>query len=318
MSPPPRSRECCPADVRHIARQSLADAIGWLESRPLSDRAVHAVRKDLKRVRAMLRLMRPALRSEDYHHDNALLRDVARSLSAARDSKVLLDTLRDLPRASAATVPERNLRSHLEREHAHSRGRLRADGACVRQACKSLRSVRRRLTQKPASHYDRAVLSKGLQRVYGRTRAALKRAQARRTVANLHELRKQTKYLWHQLEALRAARPSVNRALIAATHRLSDLLGDEHNLAVLHSRVLGASLPVKSRQALLARIAKRREHLVSDALALAQRTYQDRPAALVTRVLGRDTARPGAAALKSSSSRAAANLRPSSDGLGQW
>lgn len=301
MSPPSRSPECCPADVRHIARQSLAEAIGWLEHRPLSDRAVHAVRKDLKRVRAMLRLMRPALRSDDYHHDNALLRDVARSLSAARDSKVLLDTLRDLPCASPATAPERNLCAHLEREHAHSRGRLRTDGVCLRQACKSLRTVRRRLMEKPASRYDRAVLSLGLQRVYGRTRAALEHAQARPTVANLHELRKQTKYLWHQLEALTGPHTSRNRALISATHRLSDLLGDEHNLAVLHSKVLAASLPAKSRKRLLARIAKRRERLVTAAFALAQRTYQDRPEALVTRVLGRETERPGAAALRSSS-----------------
>lgn len=302
VSPPSRSCESCPADVRHIARQSLAEAIAWLERPSLSDRAVHAVRKDLKRVRAMLRLMRPALRSDEYHHANATLRDVARSLSAARDSKVLLDTLQGLPgrsRASSEPAPERALRSHLQRDHAHSRDRLRADGASVRRASRSLRAIRRRLTQRPASRYDRTVLSKGLQRVYGRTRAALKRAQARHTVENLHELRKQTKYLWHQLEALTDARTSEDRALIAATHRLADLLGDEHNLAVLQSTVLAASMSASSRERLLARIARRRGRLVANALVLAQRIYRDRPAALAKRVMGCATARPGTPSVRS-------------------
>ena len=276
----------CPPDVRHIARQSLAEAMALLERRPLSDRSVHAVRKDLKRARAMLRLMRAALGDETYRRNNAALRDVARALGEVRDSKVLLDTLQSLPKRSAV-APDRSraqLRARLRREHVHSRGTLRGNGTSVRRSYKSLRSVRHSLSRVPADCYDWPVLRQGVCRVYGRARITLGRVRAHRTAEDLHELRKQTKYLWHQLEALAASDGGGTRSLAAAAHRLSDLLGDDHNLTVLRGKVLQASLAPSAQKRLLARIDARRERLIGRALLLARRIFRDPPAKFAARV----------------------------------
>src|SRR5262245_6651538 len=63
---------------------------------PLADADVHTIRKRLKKVRAALRLLRPALDSHTYARENAVFRDAARPFSTVRDAKVLLDTLEQL------------------------------------------------------------------------------------------------------------------------------------------------------------------------------------------------------------------------------
>ena len=276
----------CPPDVRHIARQSLAEAMSLLERGPLSDRAVHAVRKELKRARAMLRLMRAALGENAYQRDNAAMRDVARALGEVRDSKVLLDTLQSLPTRTPVTVDRSRaeLRTRLRRERERSRAALGGNGTSLRRSQKSLRSVRHSLSRGPADRYDWRVLRQGVRRVYGRARTTLGRVRAHRAAEDLHELRKQTKYLWHQLEAFATSDGGGARSLAAATHRLSDLLGDEHNLTVLRGKVLQASLAPSAQKRLLARIDARRERLIGRALVLARRIFRDPPRAFAARV----------------------------------
>jgi len=86
-----------------------------------------SARKSLKKARASLRLPRPALRDSDYRQENTSLRDAARPLSAARDAKVLPNTLRRLAHhyrkpVSALNVKLKQEALHIDRtELAHSR-----------------------------------------------------------------------------------------------------------------------------------------------------------------------------------------------------
>ena len=51
---------------------------------------MHGARKDLKKTRALLRLVRPALPGKVYRRENRELRDIARALSSTRDADVLV------------------------------------------------------------------------------------------------------------------------------------------------------------------------------------------------------------------------------------
>src|SRR5262245_12367688 len=80
--------------VRRIVRKQLSKAVQALEERqPLSDEAVHTARKQMKKVRAGLRLLREAFGSRAYERENTCIRDAARPLTTARDAGVLVDTL---------------------------------------------------------------------------------------------------------------------------------------------------------------------------------------------------------------------------------
>ena len=58
--------------------------------------AVHETRKALKRLRALLRLVRPAIGEDAFKRENAQLREIGLSLSGARDRHVLLETVNKL------------------------------------------------------------------------------------------------------------------------------------------------------------------------------------------------------------------------------
>ena len=266
--------------MRRIARQSLADALAQLGQGPLADRSVHLVRKDLKRARAMLRLMRTGLGEADYRDANHALRDAGRELGAVRDSKVALDTLKHLSRHGATG----DLDACLRREHRRSRHRLRTDGAGTERACKALRRIRRRLGVGPAERYGWPVVLMGLRRVYARARLALAHVRKAPTAENLHELRKQTKYLWHQLETFSATHAADGAALAAATHRLSDLLGEDHDLTTLRTKTLHAPMQPGARRWVLGRVDTRRERLLGKALQLAESIYQEPPAVFAARI----------------------------------
>ena len=58
-----------------------------------SDSGVHEARKKLKRIRAILRLVRDPMGEDIYRHENVVMRDAGRGLSEVRDAWVRTETL---------------------------------------------------------------------------------------------------------------------------------------------------------------------------------------------------------------------------------
>ena len=86
-----RPRQSLPDNLRRLFQRRLARVTSTLASPPDGDpfAAVHGVRKDLKRSRALLRLMRPLLPRRVFDAEHAVLREAGHALSAARDTQVL-------------------------------------------------------------------------------------------------------------------------------------------------------------------------------------------------------------------------------------
>ena len=66
---------------RRIAREQIERAQCQLKAPGDPVAAVHETRKSLKRLRALLRLVRPALGEQTYREENAQLRSIGGSLS---------------------------------------------------------------------------------------------------------------------------------------------------------------------------------------------------------------------------------------------
>jgi len=93
-------------EVQRLLCHHLDQALKTLQdNQPLADAAVHRVRKQLKKGRADLRLLRKALGSQRYAYENTVLRDVARPLTAVRDARTFMDTLERL-------VEHRDVQTH--------------------------------------------------------------------------------------------------------------------------------------------------------------------------------------------------------------
>jgi CHAD domain-containing protein len=290
-----RRREPIPEGLRRVARDRIDHALEEVQGRANGDlpSAVHEARKDLKRLRATVRIARDELGQTKYRRENLRFRDMGRRLSGARDAQVLLESLGEICRRYPDEIDPKTLapfRADLEQERDREAERLTADSEAIRQSVEELTAARRRVATWRLQSNRFETLEPGLRRIYRRGRRLYRQAKREPTDENLHEWRKRVKDLWYALQLLRPASPSRMRAWAAEAHHLSDLLGDDHDLAILHERALAARASgftdPMGLAALLALISRRREQLRDEALKLGSRVYRRKPRSF-TRNIGR-------------------------------
>lgn len=240
--------------------------------------AIHGARKDLKKVRAVLRLSRDGLGEKAYRSENRRFRDAGRLLSESRDAEVKLETLAKLRERFGEAFPPSLARAWgaaLEADRA--RVRASAGGARVEQAIEAIAAGEARIREWSLEPDSWRLLEPGLDRCYRRGREALKAVRAGREDESVHELRKRVKDLWYQQRLLAEAWPELLEPSAAEAHRLADLLGDHHDLAVLAEDLRSREGLDANRPAGEELIAKRQEELLDEALALGGRLYAEKP-----------------------------------------
>jgi CHAD domain-containing protein len=277
--------EFLPDGIRRIARGQLdyaSDALGKAPDRKIGE-AVHETRKSFKRLRALVRVARAPLGDNRYRKENTDYREAGRLLSGVRDSKVLIDTLDGLnERAADEITPEATaeLRSALGDEHERALETLKGDNIAVESVLAKLKTARRRTARWTFDADGFDALTPGIERIYRRGRNRMRAVCDESSTENLHELRKRVKDLWHVTQIVGPASPKQLKKLGKRTHRLSDLLGDDHDLAVLRDYVETHPQCVRddeTRLALLALIDRRRQALQQDALKLGKRIFKRKP-----------------------------------------
>jgi CHAD domain-containing protein len=264
-----KTDEGIPDGVRRIARGRIDHAIDALGD--ASEEGVHDARKDMKKLRALLRLVRGEIGDKVFRREADTFRDAARELSGVRDADVMLATLADLEERYEADVGP--VRQAVE---AH---RLRTGGGGRRQAAETaiaiLTEARGRVDDWPLERDGFEALEDGLRRTYRRGRRDWRAALEGPSDENLHEWRKRVKDLWYHCSILQESWKPVMTALADEAHELSDRLGDDHDLAVLLD--FGA-------ESLEPLIDERRAELQEQAFAYGSRLYADKPKAFVRRL----------------------------------
>lgn len=262
---------------REIFLRQLDSTIAELEADKPN---IHGARKQLKRARATLRLLRPAIGDDVYRRENIVARDAARPLSKARDEEVLSDALHGLlehfgPTASGLHVTPLN--QSLQKGRRQAAHELPARQLNEINAALKRSATRARSWGPDSDEWD--CIATALRATYRRARRALRHARSDRATEDLHEWRKQTKYLWHQLQILTPLAAGPVGELADEFHHLADYLGDEHDLAVLRERVSAPTTTGMSEtacSALKTLIDRRRGELQDKALALGERLYADK------------------------------------------
>jgi CHAD domain-containing protein len=294
-----------PSSVRRCAREQLAGAAERLERAeedPVT--AVHEARKHLKKTRALLRLARPALGRKAYRRENGALRDAGLALSGTRDADVRVATAAALADRAAGRVPVDvfdALRDALGAEAAGGQGDPSATFTGVIEA---LRAAELRVEAWPLERADWETVLAGVTRAYARGREAFAVVRATPEPELLHAWRKRAKDLWYHQRLLAPAWRDVLGAQAEAAHALSELLGDDHDLAVLATRLADDAPPLApavdaQRAELRALVAHRSDELRADAVRLGRRVYAESPKAFSRRLaryvaLAVDEARAGA------------------------
>ena len=274
-----KADEALPDAVRRVARGRIDHAVDELRGKSGStpEEAVHEARKDIKKLRALLRLSRDELGKSTYRRENACFRDAARELAGTRDSDVMLEALGGLQLTPGVAW---ELRTAIQAERAQDGEDGRATAA--RASVAILKEARKRIDDWPLERDSFGAVADGLERTYRRGRRGFRAASEEPSVESLHEWRKRVKDLWYHHTLLRQLWPPVMTAVGDQAHELSDLLGDDHDLAML-AGWMREHVPAASSEFFEA-VERRREELQREAFALGALLYAEKPSAFVGRL----------------------------------
>ncbi len=259
------------AAMEHLAGASPPDA-----------EAVHEVRKNIKRIRALLRLVRDRLGAA-YDAENRFFRQAARRLSDVRDADAAGEAFDRLIGTSGrraqrfAVIRERLVAARSSDTPATPDSHtLLAD----------FRAARRRISAWPLRGKGFGVIGPGLRNTYRQARRAFKKARGHASVENLHEWRKRVKAHGYQMRVLEPLWPAVMNVWREELDVLGELLGDDHDLAILAHRLssLADEIPADLAKAFCKRIDRRRKKLQRQALALGSRIHAESPSCFESRL----------------------------------
>ena len=231
--------ESVSAGLRRIVDELIKSAIARIK-RPSTDREedLHQVRLAIKRLRAILRLLRPLVSKTFFKRENARLRSAARRLARLRDLAVARRTLEQvtgkLASHSQDVAIQEVFESFLAQTPASSHYEKDRENA-LRLAARALAQTHRAFHALPLPDRDWKTIEPGLKKLYRQNQTWMKRALSSDKDEDFHEWRKRVKYYFYLLKMLTPMWPSRLGKTVKHLDRLQDKLGKDHDLVVLKS-----------------------------------------------------------------------------------
>jgi CHAD domain-containing protein len=292
-----KRKESGSSGITRIAAGRLDEALDHLRDGLDHDlaTAVHESRKDLKKTRAVLRLVRAKLGDDRYRAENERLRDAGRLLSAARDAEVRLGTVRSLRDHFPDEMPPQAFESLIGALEADRR-RLSDDGDGRAETWRSADQAVAMIEASRAAVEDWGLrgpawklIKDGLARSYRRGRRGFRATVSEPGVETVHEWRKRVKDFWYHLRLIHGCWPTVIGGLADEAHELSDLLGDHHDLAVLAEELRDrrdAVIREDELETIMELIERRQDELLEAAVPIGERLYVEKPKQFARRIHG--------------------------------
>jgi len=278
------THESAAAGFHRLALQQISRARRHLTQDEDHGVAIHQARKCLKRLRALLRLARPALGNQRYRHENERFRDIARALSTSRDRQVMRDTVAKL--LTEAGPREQQALNSVAALLANGKGEGAAPAdvaALVEKAAEALREAKKDFKHLDLDIDMKDLICSGLKRCYRKGRKALEDAQDNPEDEAVHEWRKSVQVHWRHMLLLSEAWPEYFAVRANLAKELSDLLGEDHDLSVLAAFVTtgdGAAIGPDNAEAVIALATASQQELRARAFARGAYLFADDPTEL--------------------------------------
>ncbi|MCB0807416.1 MAG: CHAD domain-containing protein [Bacteroidales bacterium] len=276
------------SEIKRIILDITDDSLKHLARGNNTEETIHEIRKNMKKARGAVRLVRDIIGKEKYGDMNVFFRDTAREVSKLRDSYVMIQTMK-------------TLRNHLNNQSVESieiiLDKLEAHYYYVKSTLETQHiesRLRQRLVQIPEetesifiNNYKGEDLESGLKRVYQRGFKADKIAFQDRSDNNLHEMRKRVKYLWYHIRLLKESWPGVMKSFGSEIHQLANLLGVDHDLSVFRKNIkkyVSNGNEKELIEKLVEIILLKRSRIQDDAFVLSAKIYAEKPGQFTQRI----------------------------------
>jgi len=280
-------RETPAQALTRIGEEELARARKQLMSARSNGRAgeaIHSARRALKRFRALLALCEPLIGKKKCRSQRRSAASAARLLASTRDFQVMRESVQSLlDRAAISEAAGEFLISALDRAAPTRRVR----GTAPDPVRKALLAVSNLVDSLPSSRTKgrRKVLVVGMRRTYKRCLTAQSTAWAEKTDDAFHDFRKHVQTHWRHLQLMRRAWSEEMGARIELARSLSQLLGEDHDLAVLATFASAISDPTPALQAEVMAACRARQKIIRRlARPLARRLFAESPSDFARRI----------------------------------
>lgn len=229
-----KAHESVGKGLKRIVTDELRSAIRLLDRAGDPGDSIHEVRKSIKKVRALLRLVGDQIKVDRVITQ---LRHAAHLLSPLRDADVLVESsealcsqkgsrsLNGVCSALSLRLKQEQARLSQQSKRSNTLGQVMRD---IRGALRTVQSWRWKRVKWPD-------LIAETRRAYKKTRRDMRRLQIAATDDTFHEWRKRVKTLWYGLRLVE--RRSAAAQQLGSLKRLGTALGDDHNLAVLRTKL---------------------------------------------------------------------------------
>jgi CHAD domain-containing protein len=272
--------------IRRLCRERIARALASLKQGDLLD-AIHDVRREIKRLRALLRLARGEISDSTRRKFTKPLRRAAQCLAVPRDAHVTLTTVEELARRfnrNSSRNPVSGIKKDA-RENCRTEIRRFRKGTTIVSLGRILKKLKRGVKSLKVRSDGWPALEPGLRMSYGHGRKAYQNVLRNPSPENFHEWRKRVKDLWHQLQLLRPAWPEAILPMTVELETLSDCLGDDHDLVLLKQFIRCVSRKQAGEMKILnSWIDLREKELHPAALKLGARLYAESPVVFCRRL----------------------------------
>ena len=278
--------------VPRIGRRLAGKAMRKLVKPTSARKRVHEARTYVKKLRALLRLVEPAL-GKMYRREDERLRELGRTLARLRDAEVLIETFDGLFEHFDEQLgpPLRRARTRLTTRLRNVESRIDVP-ARLQEAQRAFRKTRKRARRwiPDAGKTDRSgwkAIVGGLGATYRWGRRAMRSAYRAADDGVFHDWRKAVKYHGYHMRLLAGIWPEEVSGRLEALERLGGLLGDDHDLAVFAETLRTEPRCFDSerdREVLLGLIEQRKAALRAMARPLGERLYAEQPTAFCRRL----------------------------------
>jgi CHAD domain-containing protein len=251
---------------------------------------VHETRRTIKRIRAILRMIRYEIGYYNYHRENTYYRILSGRLSSLRDSYVLLKNITDFNHRFPEEFTDKdtkdisdslNLRIEKDLEE------FSYQWGGFDRLIEDLDEARSRVEDFFRLRDEFASIRKGIRRNYRQGFRYLKIIHEEYNEEQFHEYRKNTKYLLYHMELIIPVYPKLIKAYSRSIDKHTELLGDTRDYEQLEQYIRegveNRSFDETSR-GLIYSIHARRQELMQKISSRANRIYPEKPTEFINRL----------------------------------
>jgi CHAD domain-containing protein len=253
---------------------------------PSGDAAIHKARRRVKKIRALIRLVRPGL-GGSFGPLNKRLRQTIRLLAPIADGQGVvhaLDQMADRYREDFSPPVFATIRAGLVEREARADRKAKVERV-LQRARATLKTERTRVKDWRLKGGGFRSIEDGLETSFRRARKAMAAAVEHPTADNYHTWRRRVKEHWFHVRLIEARCGNRLARYKRRLEVLDECLGEYHNFALLRT-ILSAD-PFVSRQETARRLRIIRRYQAEQrrrAYALGTRLYHERPRHFLRRV----------------------------------